>query len=223
MSLTVSPPIRIAVIGAGKTGGRIPQLLRAEQLVGPFTRSHLPTASDLERADVAIVFVPGSEVENCLPLLLEAHIPTVWGSTGYDWPTGLDATLRRHQLAWIYSSNFAPGMRLVHQLLTLLADHLPMLDTPTLTLTEQHRAGKEDRPSGTALKWADHFTPPPPIHSIREGDLFGIHELTVETADEKLTLRHEALDRTLFARGAVQAAHQLIELQRSGTYGFHPI
>ena len=45
----------------------------------------------------------------------------------------------------------------------------------------------------------------------REGDVVGDHRLTFSTGTEKVTIRHEALDRKLFAEGAVFALEYLIQ------------
>ncbi|MEX2363919.1 MAG: dihydrodipicolinate reductase C-terminal domain-containing protein, partial [Balneolaceae bacterium] len=64
--------------------------------------------------------------------------------------------------------------------------------------------------SGTALSWKQWLDREAKVTSEREGDVNGIHELTLRTEMEKISLRHEALDRSLFAEGAIWAAEQLI-------------
>ena len=44
------------------------------------------------------------------------------------------------------------------------------------------------------------------IHSLRMGNVTGIHEIYISTPTQTLTLRHEAHDRKLFAEGALDAA-----------------
>ena len=56
----------------------------------------------------------------------------------------------------------------------------------------------------------------PEINSIREGEVPGIHTLTLTSACDKLTLRHEAFSREGFAKGAVVAA-----LMTEGLQGCH--
>ena len=46
------------------------------------------------------------------------------------------------------------------------------------------------------------------ISSQREGEVIGTHEVCLSSADEVLTLTHEANDRRIFAQGAVQAAQR---------------
>ena len=48
------------------------------------------------------------------------------------------------------------------------------------------------------------------ISSLRMGGVVGIHEVHIATATQRLTLRHEACDRGMFADGAVEAARFLL-------------
>ncbi len=49
-----------------------------------------------------------------------------------------------------------------------------------------------------------------PIEAIREGDVFGIHEVKAESDCDIIQLRHEAFSRKGFAIGAVIAAEFLL-------------
>ena len=55
------------------------------------------------------------------------------------------------------------------------------------------------------------------INSIRCGNVVGIHEVIISTTADTITLKHEAHDRSLFAKGAVSAAKFLIG-KRAGLY-----
>jgi 4-hydroxy-tetrahydrodipicolinate reductase len=48
------------------------------------------------------------------------------------------------------------------------------------------------------------------IHSIRAGDIVGIHSVIFSTLGETITLNHTAHSRDTFARGAIRAANWLI-------------
>ena len=49
-----------------------------------------------------------------------------------------------------------------------------------------------------------------PIEAIREGDVFGIHEVMAESNCDVIHVRHEAFSREGFATGAVIAAEFLL-------------
>ncbi|MGB6317164.1 MAG: dihydrodipicolinate reductase C-terminal domain-containing protein, partial [Litorimonas sp.] len=44
---------------------------------------------------------------------------------------------------------------------------------------------------------------------LRGGGVFGVHEVRLASESEVITLGHQAIDRTVFARGAVSAAEWL--------------
>ena len=56
------------------------------------------------------------------------------------------------------------------------------------------------------------------IHSLRYGSEVGTHEIIFSNGLETITLRHDAKDRALFARGALSAAKWLIT-KPAGFYG----
>jgi len=85
-----------------------------------------------------------------------------------------------------------------------------ILKDPEFHIHEVHHIHKKDAPSGTALSWKEWLDKEAEVTSAREGDVKGIHELTLKTGTEEITLRHKALDRALFAEGAIWAAKQLV-------------
>ena len=56
----------------------------------------------------------------------------------------------------------------------------------------------------------------PEITSVREGEVPGIHTVTLDSSVDKITLRHEASSREGLAKGAVVAA-----LMTEGLKGVH--
>jgi 4-hydroxy-tetrahydrodipicolinate reductase len=61
------------------------------------------------------------------------------------------------------------------------------------------------------------------ITSERTGDVIGFHELTFDTGSEKIKISHEALDRKLFADGAIWAAEYLFKNKSPGLNSFQDI
>ena len=55
------------------------------------------------------------------------------------------------------------------------------------------------------------------IHSLRMGNVVGEHEVIVSTANQTITLKHEAHNRSLFAEGAIVAGDFLLK-QGVGLY-----
>jgi len=92
-----------------------------------------------------------------------------------------------------------------------------------VTMSETHHIHKLDAPSGTAITLAEgilenldrksHWvkeeaatTDELPIHSIREGEVFGIHTVRYDSAADSISITHDAKNRGGFALGAILAA-----------------
>ncbi|REL33329.1 hypothetical protein DYD21_11150 [Rhodohalobacter sp. SW132] len=200
--------MKISVIGTGKTGGAIVDLLGDSAV--PFNELNKPTVEKLKETDAAIVFVPGDAAEEILELLLQTDIPAVWGTTGYQWPENLPKRVKLAGSRWIIGSNFSLGMNLVRKALHIFGSGSEMLDSPEFHIHEIHHTNKVDQPSGTALSWREWLNRDASISSNRVGDVKGVHELHIKTQNESIYLKHEAHDRKLFAEGAIWAAKQLI-------------
>ena len=56
--------------------------------------------------------------------------------------------------------------------------------------------------SGIAKKIAEAFDGKVPIHSVRAGNITGIHEVILATDNQKITLKHESFSKEVFAEGA---------------------
>ena len=48
------------------------------------------------------------------------------------------------------------------------------------------------------------------IHAIRMGNIAGIHEVMIGTQNERISLKHEAFSRGVFADGSLKAAAFMI-------------
>ncbi len=78
-----------------------------------------------------------------------------------------------------------------------------------VTMSETHHVHKLDAPSGTAITLAEgilenmerksvwvkeeaHATNELPIHSIREGEVFGIHTIRYDSEADSISITHDA-------------------------------
>jgi len=213
--------MKIAVIGTGKTGGKVIEILNENQIIGPFDSSNKPTAEKLNEADAAILFVPGTAAEELMEPLLESGIPAAWGTTGYEWPDDLDAQLKEQNVKWLQASNFSLGMNIVRRCLGVIGQSSSVLNNPSFHIHEIHHTDKQDAPSGTAISWEQWLGKEAKITSERKGDIKGIHQLEVKTDTESIYLKHQAHERKIFAEGAVWAAEQL--LSNDIEPGFHDL
>ena len=216
-----------AIIGKGKTGGELLTLLPEQDVFAVFDSKNRPTAEKLKGARAAIAFVPGEAILQAMPELLAARIPLVIGATGFSWPEGLDAQLRKNNIAWIAATNFSLGMNLCFSLTRLLAHAAKAFPEMQFSISETHHVHKKDSPSGTALTLQKVLTKEGvagvPIQALREGDVRGIHTLRITFPEESLELRHEASERSLFARGAIFAARDLLPGLAPGFHHFEDL
>jgi 4-hydroxy-tetrahydrodipicolinate reductase len=99
-----------------------------------------------------------------------------------------------------------------------------------IEIVEQHHDRKLDAPSGTALSLFNAIKEVRPeatancgrsgqgkrtkdevgIHAVRMGNIVGVHEVMIGTQNERITLKHEAFGRGVFAEGSLKAAAFLV-------------
>ncbi len=153
----------------------------------------------------------------------------VIGATGFserDEAAVADSSAR---IAIVKSGNFSLGLNVLAELVRQAAARLGPEDWDTEILEWHHRR-KTDAPSGTALMLGDAVAGgrgvrlsdvavrgrdgpagPRPAGAIgfavlRGGGVVGEHSVILAAEDEVITFSHSARDRSLFARGAVEAA-----------------
>jgi 4-hydroxy-tetrahydrodipicolinate reductase len=201
--------MRIALLGKGKTGGKVAELHSGECTV--FDTSNPPTVEKLQGHDVIVSFLPGEPFSELIPMLIESKLPVITGSTGFDWPEDISDQLIKSDVAWVKAHNFSLGMNLMKQMIMNLSKAAELFKDFKFHIHEVHHTKKLDAPSGTAISWANWLGLPNEITSERTGDVVGDHMMTLETATEKITIRHEALDRKIFAEGALWASAKVLE------------
>ena len=215
------PKLKLALLGRGKTGSKVVELINQEDNssekdnlsieLTTFHRESPPTFEALKSKDVILSFLPGAPFKDLIPLLIEVEKPVVTGSTGFSWPKDLDETLKKKDLTWVHASNFALGMNIVKEMIEIMGKATQLFNQEANFLIHDiHHTKKVDSPSGTALSWQDWLSQKASITSERTGDVIGIHELTLKTPFEHISLKHEALDRKVFAHGALWASKKII-------------
>ena len=185
-------------------------------------------------ADVIIDFSHHTAVHSVLDYAKKRNIPAVVATTG----------MTEEELKYIdecaeiipvfRSANMSIGVAVLAAFAAEAARVIPDAD---IEIVETHHRNKLDAPSGTALLIANEIKTSRPeaefvcgrsgmkkrcdneigINSVRCGNVVGIHEVIISTPAETITLKHEAHDRSLFAKGAVSAAKFLIG-KRAGLY-----
>ncbi|NQZ11786.1 MAG: hypothetical protein HRT35_31935, partial [Algicola sp.] len=182
--------LNIAVVGDGRTGQEVVRLLQAAapqlNLSAVFNEDNPVTVEGLANTDVAIVFVPPTAMDAVAPVLVDAQVDVVCGTTGYEWPEQLLTNLQQNGARWVLAHNFSLGMNLVRRCLQILGQSSLLYGKPEFHIDEIHHTNKLDAPSGTAISWQNWLDHDCEITSIREGDVKGIHSLKLETEYEQI-------------------------------------
>jgi 4-hydroxy-tetrahydrodipicolinate reductase len=202
--------MKIAIIGKGKTGKAVIDLLDSTNISGIFDSTNNPTVEMLDNVDVVIVFIPSDALTIVMPILLRTSTPIVCGTTGFIYTDKLIATINTGKNTWVIANNFSLSMVFIKQALESLGKIQSLIPQAQYSIKETHHTQKVDIPSGTAISWEQWLNVDKcPILSIREGDVKGIHNMGVNYEYESIKFEHIANDRKLFAQGAIWAAHHI--------------
>lgn len=201
--------MKIALLGHGKTGGKVVELLGKGD-VTIFDSHNPPTLETLAGHDVVISFLPGPAFASYIDLLIGSEIPVATGSTGFEWPIDTDTRLKDRGVAWVTAGNFSLGMNLIHGMIKVLSKAPQLFDDYQYRLHEVHHIHKKDHPSGTALTWEKWLGQPVDFSYDRIGETIGDHTLKLELPNEDITIMHHAKDRKIYAEGAIWTVQKLV-------------
>jgi 4-hydroxy-tetrahydrodipicolinate reductase len=166
-----------------------------------------------EDCDAAIDFTtPDAVVEN-IERCLNAGVPVVVGSTGFD-VAAVDARARGAGIACFHAPNFAQGAVLMMRFAEEAARFFPRAE-----IVELHHEDKRDAPSGTAKATAGRMGTDPTIHSVRLPGLVAHQEVIFGGLGETLTIRHDTTSREAFVSGVIRALGKVRELPPGLTVG----
>ena len=221
--------MKIALIGYGKMGHEIEKtaISRGHEIVCIIDVDNQEDfeSEAFKSADIAIEFTnPKVAYQNYLKAF-QAGVKVVSGSTGWLSEHGEEIKqLCAHEgktLFW--SSNFSLGVAIFSAVNKYLARLMNQFPTYDVSMSETHHIHKLDAPSGTAITLAEAILDNVdrkdcwvkeeakaanelPIHSIREGEVAGIHSIRSDSEADSITITHDAKNRKGFALGAVLAA-----------------
>lgn len=217
--------LNIAVMGAsGKMGLEIFKILQESKFFVPFlgigknthaTEAYTFYSEFIENIETEIledidVWIDFSSISGLLELskkIEKLKTPVVSGVTGFSESEFKSICKKLSNKAFFWSSNLSPGLWAFRQALKSL-NTISHFD---FNIQETHHHLKKDKPSGTAKTIHEDLqnnlnkkidTP----FSIRAGGVFGIHKVQAISQNEMITFEHQALNRSVFAEGAMQAA-----------------
>ena len=178
-------------------------------------------------ADALIDFSSPKALDALLTYCVEKKVPAVLCTTGYSEEQLAQIKAASEQVAVMKSANMSLG---INMLLKLIQDAAKLLAPAgfDMEIVEKHHNRKLDAPSGTALALADSLNEALDqkyeykydrsqerksrdkyeigISAVRGGNIVGEHEVIFAGLDEVIEFKHTAYSRSVFAKGAVQAA-----------------
>lgn len=225
--------INLGLVGAsGKMGLAIRECLDLKKFVplvaisskncsefkNQFTTFNDVSPEVVKKVDVWIEF---SSIETLMELCSKfknLKIRIVSGTTGLSKSEFKKLQNFSKKSAVFWSSNMSPGLWALRQSLKSLS----LISDFEFSIEETHHLQKKDNPSGTAITLQQDLEKilrkklKTPV-GYRLPDVFGVHKITAKSASEILTFEHIALNRSVFAQGALKAATFLVK-KKQGFY-----
>lgn len=233
--------MKIALIGYGKMGKTIERIAKERGheivcIIDVDNRDDFKSEA-FKSAQVAIEFTAPQVATDNYRAAWQAGVPVVSGTTGWhEQFSEIKQEIDDNGYTLFWASNFSLGVNIfmeINRYLAKIMDHYPDYN---ISMREVHHTQKLDAPSGTAITLADDIiknvarktnwvkedeTKPEElaIHSIREGEVPGIHTIRYENSIDSIEISHEAKSREGLALGAVMAAE--FTLDKKGLLGMN--
>ncbi|MEL6687555.1 MAG: 4-hydroxy-tetrahydrodipicolinate reductase [Pseudomonadota bacterium] len=182
----------------------------------------------LSACDCIIDFSAGPALLAALPHL-NADTPIVSGTTGLSEAEDKTVAEASQTIPIFRSGNFSLGIAVLSSLARQAASALG--EGWDIEILEMHHRHKLDAPSGTGLMLGEAVAEGRGVtladvaaHDrvgkrkdgdigfavLRGGGVYGLHEVRLTSESEMITLGHQALNRNVFAHGALAAADWMI-------------
>lgn len=179
------------------------------------------------KADVVIDFSNAKAVDDLLVYCADKQLPVVLCTTGLSEEQLQKVEETSAKVAVLKSANMSLGINMLMELLKQAAVILAPAGFD-MEIVEKHHNQKLDAPSGTAIALADSMNEALDnayvynydrskerrkrekqeigISAVRGGNIVGEHEVIFAGLDEVITFEHTAYSRSVFGKGAVEAA-----------------
>ncbi len=185
-------------------------------------------------ADAVIDFSSPSNLFCLLDYCVFTKTPLVICTTGYSSNEEEEIVSAAETIPILKTANTSLGVSLFIRMVTDIAAKLPDYD---IEIIEKHHNKKKDSPSGTAKIIIDSLIQTRKnssavygrkgnnirsygeigVHSIRGGSVVGEHTVYFFGKNDFLSITHSALDKKIFADGAIEAA-RFITTKTKGLY-----
>lgn len=195
------------------------------------------------KADVIIDFSNVKAIDDLLVYASDKQIPVVLCTTGLSGEQLEKVKAVSEKTAILKSANMSLGINMLMDLLKQAAVILAPAGYD-MEIVEKHHNQKLDAPSGTALALADSMNEALDqaysykydrsteckkrdsheigISAVRGGNIVGQHEVIFAGLDEVITFEHTAYSRSVFGKGAVEAA-KFLAGKETGMYDMRDV
>ena len=237
--------MRVVICGANGAMGRLLQQKFGDNVVGLVSadgENGIPKSfGELGRvnADLVVDFSHHSAAPAVAEYAVQNRCAMVVGTTAHTEDERNAILEASKSVPVFYAGNMSLGIAVLCNLAKEAAKNFPDAD---IEIVEIHHNRKVDAPSGTANMLFEAVKQVRPdaiancgragegkrtkeeigISSLRLSNVVGIHEVHIATDTQRLTLRHEASDRGMFADGAVAAA-AFLEGKPAGLYNMQDL
>ncbi len=200
-------------------------------------------SAHLAGCDVIIDFSSHHATRALLELASAQRKPIIIGTTGHDAGEKAQLLSLAAKVPCVWAGNFSVGVNLLFAL-TRRATAVLGADYDTEVI-EMHHRFKKDAPSGTAARLLEIILEERKlsaealrhgrsgitgerqptevgVHALRGGDVVGDHTVLYAALGERVELTHKASDRGIFARGAIRAAHWVVD-RPAGVYDMQDV
>ena len=192
-----------------------------------------------EDADVIIDFSHHSATKDLVTYALNTKTKVVIATTGHTAEELQLIESLAKEVAVIYAGNYSLGVNVMVELVKKASELLYGYD---IEVIEKHHNKKVDAPSGTARMLVNAIKDEGNykkvygrsgdckreekeigIHAVRGGTIVGEHEVIFAGVDEIIEIKHTALSKKMFARGAVSASRWLVEQKNAKLYSMKDV
>ncbi len=187
----------------------------------------------LKKVDVYIDFSRPGALKEYLPSLATHRKALVSGTTGFSEDDFAMLREFSRKIPIFYSPNMSVGVFLITKMVEILSE----MWEGDIEILEIHHRFKEDSPSGTAKKLFETIRKKKNVNKyyrkeekhkrkddevgiavLRGGDTVGEHSVIFFGDGERIEITHRAMDRRIFALGAIKAA-KFVKDKPPGLYG----
>lgn len=191
-------------------------------------------AENRQQVDVMIDFSTPKITDHVVAFAKEHRLPLMLATTGQTEEQESFIKAASQQVAIVDTHNTSIGVNVMEALVAQMTKILYPLGYD-IEIIEKHHRYKKDSPSGTAKMILDavqgnidentsvlggreglEYARPHSeigVHAIRGGDIVGEHTILFANNQETIELTHRAGTKDLFVRGALQAAHFLMNVE----------